>query len=403
MSTIDSTGTARRWVLPDGIEEWLPPRAARVERLRRALLDLLASWGYELVVPPLLEYLDALLTGVGGDLDLQTFKVIDQQSGRLMGLRADVTSQVARMDAHSLGSDGPARFCYVEPVLHARPATPFESRAPVLIGAELFGAAGPAADAEVIALLAEVLDCVGAPDARIELGHVGIYRAVLAAAALPDAVHTEVFAALQAKSVPDLDLALRDVEVASPALHLLRQLPSLMGTASVLDDAERLLADGPLQARAAISELRAVGEFVAALRPDLHLQYDLCELSGYSYHSGVIFAAYVDGIGKAVARGGRYDGIGREFGRARPATGFDADIGLLAELAPAAVPARCVLAPLLGAEDARAASLRAAVAALRNDGVAVVLAVDGMVGSGVEHLVWDDTRWRVVPAAPGGS
>lgn len=388
----------QRWLLPDGVEEWLPAKAQNVERVRRELLDLYFAWGYELVVPPMLEYLESLLTGFGSDLDLQTFKVIDQATGRLMGLRADVTSQVARIDAHSLRREGASRLCYAESVLHARPAMPFASRVPMLVGAELFGAEGPAADAEVVALLAETLARVGAVDPRIELGHVGIFRAVSAEARLTGVAQRRLFDALQCKSQPDLDAALGELDV-EPALAVaLRELPGLMGGTEVLDRAERLFADGPHAALAAVQQLRDVAHQVALFRPATRLQFDLCELSGYTYHSGVVFAAYVQGEGQAVARGGRYDGIGAAFGRARPATGFDADLAVLAALGAAAPVRRRVLAPAWPEEPARQQALHARVAALRAEGVAVLHAVGGVQPQVDAVLRWQDGAWVTDPA-----
>lgn len=400
MSPEDSTNDAQRWLLPDGVEEWLPAKAQNVERVRRELLDLYFSWGYELVVPPMLEYLESLLTGFGSDLDLQTFKVIDQSTGRLMGLRADVTSQVARIDAHSLRREGASRLCYAESVLHARPAMPFASRVPMLIGAELFGAEGPAADAEVVSLLAETLERVGAVDPRIELGHVGIFRAVSSAARLDAAAQRRVFDALQCKSVPDLDVVLAELEVEPAQAAALRELPLLMGGLEVLARAERLFADGPQAALSAVQQLRDVALQVERVRPGTRLQFDLCELSGYTYHTGVVFAAYVQGQGQAVARGGRYDGIGAAFGRARPATGFDADLAVLSELGPAAPVRRRVLAPGWPAEPDRQAALHARIAALRADGVSVLHAVGGEPPRVDDELVWQDGEWAVVPV-PG--
>ncbi len=390
---------AQRWLLPDGVEEWLPAKARNVERLRRELLDLFFAWGYELVVPPMLEYLESLLTGFGSDLDLQTFKVIDQATGRLMGLRADVTSQVARIDAHSLPREGASRLCYAESVLHARPAMPFASRVPMLVGAELFGAEGPAADAEVVALLAQTLACVGAVDPRIELGHVGIFRAVSAAAGLAGADQRRLFDALQCKSQPDLDRALVELDV-EPALgDALRALPGLMGGAEVLDRAEQLLADGPHAALVAVQQLRDVAHQVALFRPGTALQFDLCELSGYTYHTGVVFAAYVQGEGQAVARGGRYDGIGAAFGRARrPATGFDADLAVLSALGTDAPARRRVLAPPWPAEPARQQALQVRVAALRREGMAVLHAVGGEMPQVDGILRWEDGDWVIVAA-----
>ena len=393
--------TKQRWLLPDGVEELLPPAAAKLEALRRDMLDLLSSWGYELVMPPMLEYIESLLTGFGSDLDLQTLKVIDQLTGRLMGLRADVTSQAARIDAHSLRQSGVVRLCYAETVLHSRPGGPLASRAPMVVGAELFGSASPAADAEIICLMFDALSKAGATDTRIELGHVGIFRALAAAASLDANATEQLFAAVQMKSVPDVRECLTRA-VATPAWlrEALTALPLLMGDATSLERARVLFASGPTPLRDAIDYLAQVTALVGAQRPQLALRFDLAELRGYGYHTGVVFAAYVPAHGQAVARGGRYDGIGAAFGRSRPATGFDADLKLLAALRSDAQDSVLIEAPPLPADGARAAALVRTVDALRNDGARVVWRLEGLPeatlnDSSAAQLVWQGGEWLV--------
>lgn len=393
--------TKQRWLLPDGVEELLPPAAAKLEALRRDMLDLLSSWGYELVMPPMLEYIESLLTGFGSDLDLQTLKVIDQLTGRLMGLRADVTSQAARIDAHSLRQNGVVRLCYAETVLHSRPGGPLASRAPMVVGAELFGSASPAADAEIICLMFDALSKAGATDTRIELGHVGIFRALADAASLDANATEQLFAAVQMKSVPDVRECLTRA-AATPAWlrEALTALPLLMGDVTSLERARVLFASGPTLLRDAIDYLAQVTALVGAQRPQLALRFDLAELRGYGYHTGVVFAAYVPAHGQAVARGGRYDGIGAAFGRSRPATGFDADLKLLAALRSDAQDSVLIEAPPLPADGARAAALVRTVDALRNDGARVVWRLEGLPeatlnDSSAAQLVWQGGEWLV--------
>ena len=324
-----------RWQLPDGIEEVLPAQAATVEQLRRRLLDLFCSWGYELVIPPLVEFTDSLLSGLGQDLDLLTFKLTDQLSGRSMGVRADITPQVARIDAHSLAPKGVSRLCYAGSTLHTRPKSLMASRSPIQLGAEIYGDDSLAADVEVIRLMLATLDAADLEDKiTLDLGHVGIYEAVIAAAELDGEQERTVFDALQRKSVPDLMLALDDV--AEEAATLIIGLVDLHGDDSVLAAARELFEERVPAALAAVDELQEVAADVRRQRPDLPMYFDLAELDGYHYHTGVTFSAYVPGHGQALARGGRYNGVGEVFGRARPATGFATDLKALLGLLPAA-------------------------------------------------------------------
>jgi ATP phosphoribosyltransferase regulatory subunit len=310
-----------KWLLPEFIEDILPAEAMRIERLRRKILDLFFDQNYELVMPPLLEYTDSLLTGTGHDLELRTFKVVDQLSGRMMGLRADITPQVARIDAHLLNREGVTRLCYCGSVLHTRPAGPAATREPIQIGAELYGEAGVDADLEILQLLCRALELAEVRNARVDIGHVAVFRAI--AAELPAQLEAELFEALQKKDVPALKELTAKLDAKTRNALLL--LPELYGGTEVLDTAEKKLPRLAELTRA-LGTLRRLAQacrFPASL--------DLAELRGYHYHSGVVFDAYCDGVSGAVARGGRYDEVGKAFGRARPATGFSIDLRSIAK------------------------------------------------------------------------
>lgn len=314
-----------RWLLPEYIEDILPAEAARIERLRRAILDLFAAARYELVMPPLIEYVDSLLTGTGHDLDVRTFKVVDQLSGRMMGLRADITPQVARIDAHLLNRKGVTRLCYCGSVLHARPAGPAATREPIQIGAEVYGHAGVESDLEVQRLLCRALALARVKKVRLDIGHVAVFRAIVRAARADGELESELFEALQKKDLPALRGLTRGLD--AKARDALLLLPELYGGAEVLALAEKKLpALAPV--KRALATLRALAKACP-----VPASFDLAELRGYHYHSGVVFDAYCEGVGGAVARGGRYDEVGKAFGRARPATGFSIDLRSLASAA----------------------------------------------------------------------
>lgn len=380
--------TGRRWLLPEAIEDMPPAEARRVETLRRRLLDEFERHGYELVIPPLLEYVESLLTGSGGDLDLRTFKLVDQVSGRTMGIRADITPQVARIDAHLLNRSGVSRLCYCGSVLHALPSGLLASREPLQIGAELYGHGGLEADMEVIRLLARAFDVCAMPAARYDIGHLGIFRALARRAELDPAVGREVFAALQAKDVPSLQDLLAGVP--EPARSGLRALPELYGGRGVLAEARHMLPGWDEIAKP-LAELERLAEALA----DLPVSFDLADLRGYDYHSGVVFAAYCDGHPGAIALGGRYDKVGKSFGRGRPATGFSMDLREVAWLSPAVPPRAAVLAPW--PEDE---ALHAAIEDLRARGEVVVAELPGHAGTWSEtgcdrRLVQQDGQWII--------
>ena len=326
---------ADRWLLPDGVDEVLPERAQVVEHLRRQLLDLYHNWGYDLVIPPMVEFTDSLLSGSGSDLDLMTFRLTDQLSGRMMGVRADMTPQAARIDAHSLNRQGPTRLCYAGTVLHTRPRGPLESRTPISLGVELFGEATLAADIEVISLFLQTLKVVGVRGVHLDLGHVDIYRGLLASAGLSAEQEKTLFELLQRKASSELAKWI-DGNVADARLAAqLGSLPQLAGGVEVLNEARKLLADAPETVQAAIEDLQDV---VDALQehPEITVYIDLGECPGYHYHTGIVFAAYVQGYGKALGNGGRYDRVGEAFGRSRPATGFAFNLKSLVEQGTAA-------------------------------------------------------------------
>jgi ATP phosphoribosyltransferase regulatory subunit len=317
----------RHWLLPEAIDDVLPHEAAELERLRRTLLDHLAWQGYRLVRPPLIEHLDSLLTGSARDLELLTFKAVDPQSGRLVGVRADITPQVARIDAHLLNEAGPTRLCYAGSVLRAVADGPGATREVVQVGAELFGVPGVDGDREVIALLASSLTKAGLGDLHLDLGHMGVYRG-LAGAAGVDGDDGALFDALRTKDVP----AVRALTAKLPAAwhEAFAALPELYGPATeVLPAARERLPDVPSIANA-LASLDSLAQAAAPLVRALHV--DLADLRGYHYHNGAIFSVFIPGEPNAIAKGGRYDGVGKAFGRARPATGFTLDLRQLAGL-----------------------------------------------------------------------
>jgi ATP phosphoribosyltransferase regulatory subunit len=385
-----------RWLLPEGIEELLPAEASRLEALRRRLLDLYATWGYAQVMPPFIEYLESLLVGSGSDLDLETFKLTDQLTGRLMGVRADMTQQVARIDAHRLQHEAPTRLCYLGTVLRARPDGPGGSRSPLQVGAELYGHAGIESDAEVVALMIETLEACGIRDVHLDLGHVGIFRGLTAAAGLDELREAELFEMLQRKARAELEAAVADM----PQEHASRLLAlvDLNGGDEVLDAARERLAGATAEVDAALASLAGVAEVLRRERPELVLHFDLAELRGYRYHTGVVFAALVPGHGEAIARGGRYDDVGRFFGRARPATGFSTDLRTLLRLSDGQATAQ-VESGIFAPADADPA-LCAAIRELRERGERVVRALPGQVGGAAEmdcdrELVRNDDGWEI--------
>ena len=376
------------WVLPDHIADVLPSEARHIEELRRGLLDTARSYGYELVMPPLLEHLESLLTGTGEALDLQTFKLVDQLSGRSLGLRADTTQQVARIDAHLLNRQGVARLCYCGPVLHTRPDRPHATREPSQFGAEIYGHPGIEADIEAVLLSLECLRSAHAQEVSVDLADVRIVRSLLAG--LPVGMHqlAHVHGALAAKDASELASLTRDFPSASR--EGLLALLQLYGDAAVLNEAENLLKPFP-GAREALSDLRAI----AARMDGVRVTFDLADLRGYAYYSGARFAIYAQGASDALVRGGRYDEVGAVFGRNRPAAGFSLDVKQLVGVVSAPSLRAAIRAPW-----GDGGALSAAIATLRRQGETVVCVLPGH-GSEVDEfhcdreLVLVDGNWVV--------
>jgi len=353
------------WVLPDHIADVLPSEARHIEELRRGLLDTACSYGYELVMPPLLEHLESLLTGTGEALDLQTFKLVDQISGRMLGLRADTTQQVARIDAHLLNRRGVTRLCYCGPVLHTWPDRPHATREPMQFGAEIFGHAGLEADLEVLELARACLDVAGVRGTSVDMADVRIVRGLLAGVEIDTETQRLVFAALASKDASELASLTKDFPATSRSG--LRALMSLYGDSSVLDEAARALSGTP-GIDGLLSDLR----WLAARLGDARVTFDLSDLRGYSYYSGARFAIYAEGASDALVRGGRYDEVGAVFGRNRPAVGFSLDLKQVVGVVPMRALKPAIRAPWGEAED-----VGAAISALRRRGETVVCVLPG--------------------------
>ena len=386
--------SADRWLLPDGIEEVLPPQARRIEQLRRRLLDQLDNSGYDLVIPPALEYLDLLLTGVGKDLDLRTFKVTDQLSGRLMGLSADTTPQVARIDAHSLAPEGISRLSYCRTVFHAKASSLLASRTPTQIGAELYGEAGVSADVEIISLMLTLLESAGVQQVHLDLGHVGVFRALAAKAGISAEQQRELFDLLKLKCATDLEAwAAREIQDAALA-EAFALLIRLQGDRQKLDAAISRMAELVPETSAELAHIQQVAEQLALRFPQTSLYFDLTELRGYNYHTGIVFAAYIPGYGDAIAQGGRYDETGAVFGRARPATGFSADLKVLARFGTYQTEAKqTVVAP-----NDNDPALWQLIAQLREQGKRVVVPLNDDAIRADLYLKKLDGQWQLVEA-----
>ena len=383
----------RRWLLPEAIEDVLPAEAWHLETLRQRLLEEFRRHGYEYVIPPLLEYVESLLTGSGRDLDLRTFKLIDQLSGRTMGIRADIAPQVARIDAHLLNRKGVARLSYCGSVLHTLPAGLTTTRQPLQIGAELYGHAGCEADVEMLRLLARALQLAGVAATRIDVGHVGIFRALAAAAGLEAEQEFDLFSALQAKDQPSLRELI--VNVVEPYRSALLALPECYGGIEALERAERRLPALP-EVIQALSDLRSLTDTLN----DLPLSFDLADLRGLHYHSGMVFAAYCAGHPGAIALGGRYDKVGKAFGRSRAATGFSLDLRELVRLVPCPGTQWAILAPY-PSSNGKDVALKEMIEELRKSGEIVISALPvhdaaDWAESGCDRqLVFRDGTWKI--------
>lgn len=392
-----------RWLLPEGIEELLPPQAWLLERLRRELLDLFHGWGYELVITPAVEYLDSLLTGTGHDLDLRTFKLIDQLTGRLLGIPADITPQVARMDAHRLRQECPTRLCYLGPVLHTRADGLGGGRGPLQIGAELFGHAGVESDLEILRLMLGTLELAGVQEPYLDLGHVGIYRGLARQAGLSAEQEWDLFEVLQRKAVNEIAAMVAEFQVPERSARLLNTLASLNGE-DALERAQVELVGAAPEVLAALEHLSQVARQFKLFLPQIPVHFDLAELRGYRYKTGMVCAVFVTGSGQEIARGGRYDAIGQVFGRARPAVGFSADLRRLLGLVPGLM-ARYQESPPVLAPWSPDPGLQQALIALRAAGRRVLTWLPGQSGSATEMgcreiLVARDGHWRLEPVNP---
>jgi ATP phosphoribosyltransferase regulatory subunit len=377
----------RNWVLPEYIEDILPPQARRIESLRAQLLELFRVHGYELVMPPLLEYLESLLTGTGHDMDLRTFKLVDQLSGRTMGVRADITPQVARIDAHLLNRKGVTRLCYCGSVLHTLPAGLTSTREPLQIGAEIYGHGGIESDLEIQRLLGQALKLCQLPDVRLDIGHVAVFRELAQRGGVNPGLEADLFAALQAKDAATLRALTRRLDKTTRNAILL--LPQLYGGREVIARARRELPKYAGIARA-LADLQAL-----TATQEIPVSIDLADLRGYHYHSGVAFAAYCARLPNAIALGGRYDGVGKAFGRARPATGFTLYLLELARLAPGGPVPGCIRAPRVSDP-----ALEAAIASLRRAGEVVIQDLPGHENAGEEgrcarELIKRKDKWQV--------
>lgn len=378
------------WLLPEHLADVLPAQARRIEELRRQLLDLARSYGCELVVPPLLEHLDSLLSGHGQAQDLRTFKLVDQLSGRSLGVRADMTPQVARIDAHLLNRRGVTRLCYCGSVVHTRPSSPLASREPLQFGVEVYGHAGLEADLEVIELALDALQAVGLDKPLLDLGDARPLQALLEAA--PATTTEAVRAALSVRDPEALRAA--STGLGTERSQALQQLLLLDGGPEVLERARSSLPDSP-QLRAALGDLQWLIEHLQRMHPRLRISLDLAALVGNDYYTGVCFSAFVDGQPQAMVRGGRYDEVGAAFGRRRPAAGFSLDLKALVEAVPAGALRAAIRAPW--GEDA---ALRQQVRALRQQGETVVCVLPGHEDEGEEYacdreLVLQDGQWSV--------
>lgn len=384
----------RNWLLPEYIEDVLPAEAARIETLRRTLLDLFRVHGYQYVIPPMLEYMESLITGVGHDLDLATFKVVDQLTGRLMGVRADMTPQAARIDAHLLNHQGITRLCYAGSVLRTKPDGLAQTREPLQVGAELYGHADIASDIEIQRLLIKALQAIGIGQVHMDFSHVNVFGSLIEASQIDAQLEQDLYAALQSKDQSSVSALTKDLD--KTTREALLHLTELNGDQSILVKAAQVLPDTPAIKKA----LASLVQVSAALNDmGVTVSFDLSELRGYHYHSGIVFAAYAQGYKGPLALGGRYDEVGQSFGRARPATGFSLDLRGVATALPPAKPTTAIFAP--ASEDK---ALAGKIEALRAEGHVVVQELPGAVSDMAElncnkKLEHYNSGWHVVDIA----
>jgi ATP phosphoribosyltransferase regulatory subunit len=380
-----------RWLLPDGIEDILPSEARDLEAIRRRLLDLYSTWGYQYIIPPMIEFLESLLTGTGSDLDLETIKVTDLVSGRTMGIRADMTPQVARIDAHSLNKSGTVRLCYAGTVMQSRADNMLASRTPIKVGAELFGESGRVSDLEIVSLMIESLKVLGIDDIHIELGDVSIFRQLVDAANLEEPVQSELFELVQRKAFAELKDIVDELDLDADIGSLIKEVPSLCGH-DVLANATELFKNHP-SIVSRLENLQWITDGVRSRFPDVDIYYDLSELRGYNYHTGIVFAAYVGNSGRTIAKGGRYDHIGEVFGRRRGATGFDVNLKSLASQTTAFVDSRKVVLTTVS-EDVTEKERWDKIQSLREEGFIVVESGESSDNHDFE-LIYMSGEWRL--------
>ena len=361
--------TRNRWLLPSGIEEVLPEDARIIELYRRKLLDLYSSWGYQLVIPPFIEFLDSLLVGECEDLNLQTFKLTDQLTGRTMGVRADMTPQVARIDAHMLKSAGPTRLCYCGTVVHTRPESAGGTRSPLQIGAELYGHSGIESDIEVISLMISTIHACGIDTILLDFDHTGIFEALMDKAGFNQDIQSDLYQLLQHKSLPDLEKLIGQADCSSEIKTAVLDLVDLHGKKDVLQRARVSLKAGGKQILQCLDYLEQLSDTIKSTLPTIDIHFDLAESRGYHYQHGVVFTAFCNNSGNELARGGRYDNIGETFGRARPATGFSADLRQLITASKLKLeqPGRLIQAPAIDDPD-----LNSMITQLRIQGETVI-------------------------------
>jgi len=386
------------WILPEGIEEILPPQAKQLDFMSRQLLDLFFSWGYELVIPPFIEYLESLLKGSAADLDLQTFKITDQISGRMMGIRADLTPQVARIDSHHLTNTELSRLCYLGTVLRTKVSGLTSTRSPMQLGIELYGHAGIESDIEMIQLMIETLNKAGIKSVTLDIGHVGIYRELVKQAELTEEQESKLFDILNRKSKPELLLLLDSWSIDKSTKKIFSHLIDLNGGVDVIEKAKTVFTKARKTVLDALDNLEQIVVHVQKLIPDINLHCDLAELRGYHYHTGVVFSALVPGQGDAIAWGGRYDNIAAAFDNPRPATGFSTDLKKLLSITTIEIKkTNAISAPY----DSTDALLQNEIKLLRTGGECVIIDLPDKKNSVTNTscdrvLVKQKGRWIVI-------
>ena len=385
----------KRWLLPEGVDEILPPRAILLEQMCRKLIDLFSSWGYEFVIPPMMEYLESLLTATGEDLDLQTYKITDQLSGRLMGIRADITPQVARIDAHLLKRNVPTRLCYLGSVLHSRTNNSGDSRSPLQLGAELFGHEGVSSDIEIVKLMLATLDAVRISNICLDVGHIGIFRSLISKSQLNSMQESEVFEIVKRKAKDELKIFYKKLKINDDSSKAMLDLIDLHGDAGILDDAIHAFDKLSPDIRKYVNEVKTLTDSIID-KFDVSINIDLSELRGYNYHTGMIYTAFVPNEGKGIAFGGRYDDIGSAFGKARPATGFSTDMKQLLELQNISEDTPDKIFAPVDDND----SLQKKITELREQGKIVIQELEGQNATAKEMncnqtLVCENDQWVV--------